>query len=41
MDRAVIEKLEQRRYTPAMQDGVPVETQYKFTIKLKNARPDL
>ncbi|MGE5047844.1 MAG: energy transducer TonB [Deltaproteobacteria bacterium] len=35
MDRAVIEALEQRRYTPALENGKPVEVAYVFVVKLR------
>jgi protein TonB len=35
MDRAVIEALERRRYTPARENGRPVEVEYVFVIRLK------
>ena len=34
MDRAVIEALERRRYTPALLQGRPVEVDYTFKIRL-------
>ena len=34
MDRAVIEALEKRRYTPALLRGQPIEVDYTFKIKL-------
>jgi protein TonB len=34
MDRAVIEALERRRYTPALMGGKPVAVDYTFRIKL-------
>lgn len=35
MDRAVIEALERRRYTPALRNGNPVEVAYVFVVKLR------
>jgi hypothetical protein len=35
MDRAVIEALERRRYSPALENGKPVEVSYVFTVKLR------
>ena len=35
MDRAVIEALEKRRYTPATQGGRPIEVDYTFKLTLK------
>jgi protein TonB len=35
MDRAVIEALEKRRYTPATQGGKPIEVDYTFKITLR------
>jgi protein TonB len=34
MDRAVITALEQRRYSPALLHGQPIEVDYTFKIKL-------
>jgi len=34
MDRAVVEALEHRRYTPALLRGQPIEVDYTFKIKL-------
>ena len=34
MDRAVIEALEHRRYSPALLRGQPIEVDYTFKIKL-------
>jgi protein TonB len=38
MDRAVIEALERRRYTPARLHGQPVEVDYIFRVQLKLPR---
>jgi protein TonB len=35
MDRAVIEALEKRRYTPATQGGKPIDVDYTFRITLR------
>jgi TonB family protein len=35
MDRAVVDALQHRRYSPAMQDGRPVEVAYTFKLTLK------
>ncbi len=35
MDRAVITALERRRYTPALENGKPVEVSYVFVVKLR------
>jgi protein TonB len=35
MDRAVIDALEQRRYAPALENGIPVEVEYAFVVKLR------
>ena len=34
MDRAVIEALEQRVYSPALLDGQPIEVDYTFDLRL-------
>jgi hypothetical protein len=34
MDRAVIEALEKRRYSPALLRGQPIEVDYTFKIRL-------
>ena len=34
MDRAVIDALEHRRYSPALLRGQPIEVDYTFKIKL-------
>ena len=35
MDRAVVDALLKRRYTPAIYQGQPIEVDYTFTIRLK------
>jgi len=35
MDEAVVSVLEARRYTPATRNGVPLEVNYTFRIKLR------
>jgi hypothetical protein len=35
MDRAVIEALEHRRYSPALLRGQPIEVDYTFKLTLK------
>ena len=34
LDRVVIEALEQRKYSPAILDGQPVETEYVFSLRM-------
>jgi periplasmic protein TonB len=38
MDRAVIDALECRRYTPALLHGQPVEVDYSFRVQVKLPR---
>jgi protein TonB len=35
MDRAVVDALEQRRYTPALLEGKPIDVDFTFKIRLK------
>jgi hypothetical protein len=35
MDRAVIDALERRRYSPALLHGQPIEVDYTFRITLR------